>query len=438
MLRLLLWYSVPIMRRPVSFVLAVIVLCSASLSLAGQKFQIRSIQFRGAPEYSEQELLDAAGLKKGALLGEADARGSAKRLMDTGVFENIVYKFDWTELAFTLKLASVLYPIRLGNLPLVAGKELDGKLHDRFPLYHGKVPSEGGLLDGVREALEEMLAGQGIKAAVMASPFTDLKLGKVTAMSFDISAPPVEIGEIRLDSGSAPLEPKAQEILDKQSGSPYDAEGSPNQIATNLGNYYRDKGYLEAEIQARPQLPAMAAPEAIRIPFTVSVSPGILYKISKIQLAPGLVVTQAEFDRQSQIHPGEIADSVRVRENWQYLARQYHNRGYMMASVHPTPSLDRAQGMASFLVTVEPGPVYSMGKLTIENVSDDLRAAMLAAWKMPAGAVFNEGAIRGFFATYNVHPALERVFAAANCKYVLHLNDDTHNVDVVLRLEKRP
>jgi hypothetical protein len=78
-----------------------------------------------------------------------------------------------------------------------------------------------------------------------------------------------------------------------------------------------------------------------------------------------------------------------------------------------------------------------MGTLTIQNVADDLRAAMLAAWKMPAGAVFNESAILGFYAIGDANPALKRVFSAVNCKYNLQLNDDTHTADVVLRLEKK-
>jgi outer membrane protein insertion porin family len=328
--------------------------------------------------------------------------------------------------------------VRLENLPLAPGKELDAKLHDRFPLYHGKVPADGGLLEGVRGALEEMLASQSIKATITAIPYTDRKLKNVTAMSFSITAPQVELGEMHMDSTSAPLDPQAQNILVKQSGSPYDAEGSPNQIETNLANYYNDKGYLEAEIHATPQFPVTATPAAIRVPFLISVSPGTLYKLSGVQLAPGLLVTQADFDKQSRIHPGDVATSQYVRENWEFLARQYHNKGYMKAVVNPTPSFDRAQGSVSFSVTVDPGPAYTMGTLRIDNVSDDLRTRMLAAWKMPAGAVFNEGAINGFFATYAVNPALERVFATVNYKYTLTLNDDTHTVDVVLRLEKRP
>jgi outer membrane protein assembly factor BamA len=109
----------------------------------------------------------------------------------------------------------------------------------------------------------------------------------------------------------------------------------------------------------------------------------------------------------------------------------------MRPSVHPDPSFDRAQGTVSYTVTVEPGPVYTMGKLTIENVSDDLRAMMLAEWKMPAGAVFNESAVRNFFAIGDANSKLARVFATVNCKYIVQLNDLVRTVDVVLRLEKK-
>ena len=72
-----------------------------------------------------------------------------------------------------------------------------------------------------------------------------------------------------------------------------------------------------------------------------------------------------------------------MREDWDFIESQYHNKGYMKAAVHPTPSFDRAQGTVSFTVTVEPGPVYTMGKLTIQNTADDLRAAMLACGSCP-------------------------------------------------------
>jgi len=432
-----LCYSGPTMQRLFLLPLTALAFLLAAHATSAQKFQPKTIQFKGAPEYSDQELLAAAGLKKGATLTVDEMKGHFQQLMDTGVFENVLYKFDGIDLVYSLKPATNMYPIQFENLPLTPGKDMDAKLHDRFPLYHGKVPSEGGLLESVRGAVEEMLAAQGVKATIMATPFTDQKLRQVTAISFFITTPPVEVGEIHFDA-AALTDPKAQEILSKQTGSPYDRAGSPNQIATNLGNYYRDKGNLEVDVQASPQFPAAASADAIQVPFKVSVSTGPLYRIQSIQLAPDMVVSQADFDRQSHIHPGDVADRARVLENWEFLARQYHNKGYMKAEVHPLPSFDRAKGTVTFAVTADPGQVYNMGTLKIENVGDDIRTLMLAAWKMPVGSVFNEGAVRGFYAIGDRNPTLNRLFAAVNCKYTLTLNDDTHTVDVVLRLEKRP
>jgi len=368
------------MHRSLALLLIPVVFLSGALPLAGQEFLPKSIQFKGDPEYSNQELLSAAGLKKGVVLSYAEMNAHSKQLMDSGVFDGLNFTFDGQDLIFQLRPAVDLLPIRLANLPLTPGKDLDAKLHDLLPLYHGKVPVEGGLEEGVRKALEEILAAQGLKATVSAAQFTDLKLHKVTAMSFAITAPPVVVGEIHFGGTAiSSFEPNIQELLSKASGAPYDEEGSPNQIITNLDNFYRDKGYLEAEARAVPQVAVAATPDAIRVPFQVSVVPGTLYKLVGVQLAPGLLVTQAEFDRQSQIHPGDIADSVRVRENWHFLERQYHDRGYMTADVRPTPTFDRSQGTVSYFVTVQPGQVYTMGTLTIENVSDDLRTAMLAA-----------------------------------------------------------
>jgi outer membrane protein assembly factor BamA len=430
-------YSFSIMNRKLLLFLTAGVLLCAIQPASAQKFRPKTIQFKGAPEYSDQELLAAAWLNKGAVLNYDEMKGHSQKLMDTGVFETLSFKFDGVDLVYTLVPATDLYPILLDNLPLAPGKELEAALHVRFPLFHGKVPSDGGIMEGVRQALEEMLAAEGIKATVAAAPYTDQKLRKVTAISYVITAPPVQVGEIRLQGAPKPLDAGAAEVLTKLTGSAYDTEGSPNQIETNLGNYYRDKGYLEAEIHAAPQNAPVVTPDAVRIPFLVSVSTGAQYKLAGIHLAPDLLVTQAEFDRQSHIHPGDIATSQYVRENLLFIERQYHNKGFMKAVVHPAASFDRAQGTASFTVTAEPGPVYTMGTLTIQNVSDDLRAAMLAAWPMPAGAVFNQGAILSYYAIRDANPVLGRIFAAVNCKFVLTLNDDSRTVDVVLRLEKR-
>jgi outer membrane protein assembly factor BamA len=426
-----------IMRRQISVFYSAVCLFAVSLPALSQSFRPRAFQFNGDPLYSHQEYMDAAGLKPGTTLTIDQMKGYFQKLLDTGVFESVLYYFDGVNLIFKVTPSQYMYPMRFENLPLAQDNQLDVRLHERFPFYHGKVPNEGGLLDGVRGALEEMLAAEGVNVKVVAAPYTDPALHEVTAIGFSIKTPTILVGEIQLNGTPAEQTPKVMELLSGLSGAPYDTAGIPGQITTNLGNYYHDLGYLEADIHIA-QLAPVIAPDVIRIPITVSVSPGIVYKLAGVQLAPGLAVTQADFDKQSDFHPGVVADAVHVRENWEFIERQYHNLGHLKAAVHPTPSFDRANGTVVYTVTVDPGPVYTMGSLILANTADDLRAAMQAAWKIPRGAVLNEGAIRAYFATHGVDPDLERLFATVNCKYSLQLDDDAHTADVTLRLEKRP
>ncbi len=422
------------MRQPVFLLLAALAVSVGACPAPAQKFLPKSIQFQGDPEYSNDELLSETGLKKGVLLSYADMQDYSKRLLGSGAFASVAFKFDGQDLIFLLTPSADLYPIQLQNIPLTPGADLDAKLHEQIPLYHGKVPAEGGLTDAVSGALQQMLAAKGLKATVTN---TAVETGG-SFVTFLIESPTVLVGPIRIASTSAALDAGAQEILTKLNGSPYDSIGTTSQLTTYLGNYYHDKGYLEAEVHATPDGAPSETDAAIQVPYEISVTPGIQYRLAGVEFAPDIPATQADFFRQSPIHPGDIADGQHLTDDWQYISRQYHNHGYMTASVHPAPTFDHGKGTVSFMVTADPGPVYTMGTLTIENVSDELRAEILAAWKMPQGSVFNEGAARGFFATHDVNPALERVFAAVIVTYTQQLIDTNHSVDLDLKLEKRP
>jgi outer membrane protein assembly factor BamA len=425
------------MRIPSALIIG-IAACTATLCLAqAPVYTPRTIQFLGAPEYTREELLSAAQLKPGDQLTVAEMGEHAKTLMSTGMFSKLTYNFDGQDLIYQLAPSPDLLPIRITNLPLKAGGELDAKLHTQIPLYHGKVPGDGSVNDDVRAALEKMLAEEGLKASVQAVAAAGLGSAKEAAINYFIADPPVVVGPIAVVGAPAAIDAGAQQILAHLTGSAYDAEGTPSQMATYLDNYYHDRGYLEATVRASPKGAAVAAADSIRIPFEINLAPGILYKLGNIRLAPELLLKQVDFDKQARLRPGDIADQQHVQENWEYVARQYHNHGYMQPKVEPTPSYDHASQTVSYAVTVTPGPLYAMGKLTVENVSDDLRAAILAAWKIPPGTVFNEGAVRSFFATQGVNPALERVLASAAVHYTQTLNDDTHTVDLVVKFSQK-
>jgi outer membrane protein assembly factor BamA len=306
------------MRQPVFLLLAALAVAVAACPAPAQKFLPKSIQFQGDPEYSTDELLAATGLKKGVVLGYSEMQDYSKRLLSSGLFASVAFKFDGQDLIFLLTPSTDLCRVQLDNLPLTPGADLDAKLHEQIPLYHGKVPADGGLTDAVSGALQQMLAAKGLKATVAA---TAAQTGG-ESVHFLIESPAVVVGPIRIASTSAALDGGAQDILRKMTGSPYDSTASASQLTTYLGNYYHDKGYLEAEAQAAPDGEPTETDSAIQVPFEISVTPGIQYRLGGVEFAPDIPATQADFYRQSPIHPGDIADGQHLTEDWQYISRQ--------------------------------------------------------------------------------------------------------------------
>jgi outer membrane protein assembly factor BamA len=96
---------------------AFLLLCSFPLP-AQKKAPPKAIRFQGAPQYTQDELLAAAGLKPGARLTPSEVKAHARQLNDTGVFAVVKFSTDSKGLLFSLTPVSQLYPIHLDNLPL--------------------------------------------------------------------------------------------------------------------------------------------------------------------------------------------------------------------------------------------------------------------------------------------------------------------------------
>jgi len=406
---------------------------ASSQAVQPQTFQPKTIQFKGDSEYTDAELEAAADLKPGSVFTAAEMNDHAKLLVDSGVFEDVSFNFHGQDLIFQLVPSTDLYPIRLENLPIASGKELNDRLHARFPLFHGKVPTNGGLLDSVRKELESELAEIGIEASISTSPYEAPKVDKITAMNFSITSPQVLVGEIEVTGASSTLAEKVRLTASKAVGSVYSTEGASNELESSLTNFYRDRGYLKVEVHTTRQPKLVVDADGVHVPFNVTINEGLQYKLLAVRLAPGLIVKQADFDKESNLKLGEVISLPTLRQAWAYIARQYHNKGFMRAKIQPTATLNLTQGTIAYAVEVDPGPVYTMGALIVANISDDLRDALKAEWKMPPGAVFSEEAIMGL----KDAPSLAKIFEIADLRYTLNLHDDVRTVDVDLRLVRK-
>jgi outer membrane protein assembly factor BamA len=425
------------MRQLVFLLIAALAVAVAARPATAQKFQPKSILFQGDPEYSTDELLSASGLKKGVVLSYSDMQDYSKRLLGSGVFASVAFKFDGQDLTFLLAPSTDLYPIRLENLPLTPGADLDAKLHAQIPLYHGKVPADGGINDDARAALEKMLTAEGLQANVTATTAADLNTHQINAVSYSITAPPVQVGFAHIDGVSDPFQTKVRAILDRAAKNPFSTMDSANNIERIVEQFYGDQGYAAAKVQATLAGDPTLAAEAIVVPFAVQVQEGRVYTVDSIHLPPGTPVTQAEIDKALAPWPGGPPVGARVRSIWGLIAERCHNTGHLDCKVTPKADFNDADTKVSYTVDVDPGPVYHLGFVKFDNVSDELRKLLIHNWEMMPGDVFDESYVGSFIVKVQQQdPVLRQSLSDVKVKFDANANPDTHDVDVVIRLEK--
>jgi outer membrane protein assembly factor BamA len=395
------------MNKPAALIAALLLFCSlpslaqkkASPS-AQRKAPARAIRFEGAPQYSQEELLAAAGLKPGARLTASDVKSHAKQLNDTGLFAVVKFSTDSKGLLFTLTPASQLFPIHLDNLPLKPGKELDDKLHAQFPLYHGLVPANGSLVDGICQAFEAMLAAQGIKATVKAAPTSGLGPKKITAMNFTVASPPVRIGPIQISGASPAMQAKVHVLVSGEMGNAFDTENSAIGLKNAFEDLYQDQGYAAVEVEVAqidpPTIVGPSSDQAIEIPYSVAIKEGGIYKLGTINYPPDALVPRAEVQKVLSKYP---AGSGRPLDLFLLAVRDaYHARGYLDCSIVSHPSFNETTHIVNYSVDADPGPLYQMSAVEFDGAPDAMAARLKRLWKLTPGQTFDESYVSGFAA----------------------------------------
>ncbi len=376
---------------------ALLLLCSLVLP-AQKKSPLKTIRFQGAPQYTQQELLTAAGLTPDARLNPREVKAHAKQLSDTGLFEVVRFNSDTKGLLFTLTPSGQLFPMHLENVPLTPGKELDAKIHEIFPLYRGLLPATGSMVEGIRRTFEEMLTAKGIKATVKAALTSGLGPQKLTAVNFTVVSPEVHIGRIQLAGVSPAMQAKASLLASGQTENGFDTENTAIGLQHAFENLYQDQGYAAVQVDVEQGDPAVVPPigsdQAVEVPYTVTIKEGGIYKAGTIDFPGSEVVTRSEVEKIRSKYP---SGSGRPLDLFLLAVRDaYHAHGYLDCSVVARPSFKEAAHIVNYSVEAAPGSQYRLASVRFDGAPDAMAARLKFAWKMAPGSVFDENYVSNF------------------------------------------
>src|SRR5215467_8663302 len=129
------------------------------------RWPIESLTVEGNKNYTAEQILSVAGLKTGQLAGKSEFEAARDRLIATGRFETVGYRFapnkDSTGYTASFQVVEVtpLYPVQFAGLP-VKTAEIDAWLKSKDPLYGPQLPATAELLDRYTKLVQEFVAAK--------------------------------------------------------------------------------------------------------------------------------------------------------------------------------------------------------------------------------------------------------------------------------------
>lgn len=396
-------------------------------ALVAQRYVPRQITFSGYPAASHAELLAASGLTPGTAIGQPQIQAAARKLDDTGLFSDIRFSFNGVDLHYVLKPAEGAAPAIYENFPWWSRSELGAEVTAKVPLFHGSVVPESGLQTEVVSTLTALLRQKGIVATVDAVAQKN-PAGDTVGVNFRMDSPPVKVGTVTFGGASAewaaPLAAIEKAAAEQDYGT-----GTESVLEAAVKAIYHRKGYLDVSLEKFAYGQPQFANGTVTVPVSASIAEGAQYRLAALHLSGDLLMTPDEFAKQAKLHPGDIADEDLLRQTLFGVAIRYKAKGHLRAEVNANPVFDRANHTVDYSITVMPGPVFRMGKLTLVNLDPDQQALVRKDWSLQSGGVYD--------ATYpptflNRNKSTLHALDGWSASYKEYANLDTHVVNLVI------
>jgi outer membrane protein assembly factor BamA len=367
--------------------------CAAQEQTQAGGSRLDSVAITGSSRFSSQQIITATGLHVGAQVTHDDLQKVANDLAQLGPFSNVEYRYSSLDAGvraeYQVKDAPDV-PIAFDNFPWFTDDELKAAIKSSVVLFDGAAPQHGTLLDAMSSAIEKLLVTRGVNAgvshALLTAPASDEQVQQFRVDNFDMKITAIEFGDPLAQSDRA-----VQARLGDLVGEPFSRTAIELFEVEQVRPAYISHAFLRVRFG-----PPTARVAGSAVTVVAPIDPGPLFSWGGVKWSGNSVITMLELGALVPLHEGEPADGMKVESGWQAVREAYMRRGYLDVALNPVPQFDDAAKRVGYSVSVAEGPQYHMGKLVLTGLSIDGERRVRAAWKIPPGAVFDNGVYEEF------------------------------------------
>jgi len=153
-------------------VLAVFLLAAGAIAqepAAAGTSKLESVRVTGSVRFRSEQIAPATGLTPGATVSKDDLQQGADHLVRLGLFANVQYRFvtlaTGVRVEYQVTDAPAL-PVWFDNFPWFTDDELTAELTRDVPLFDGKAPQQGSVVEDLSSALERFLLVHGVHVSI--------------------------------------------------------------------------------------------------------------------------------------------------------------------------------------------------------------------------------------------------------------------------------
>lgn len=404
---------------------------------AVEKWPIVKLAVEGNRNYTSQQVLRLAGLDIGQVAGKAEFDAARDRLVASGFFEMVAYTFEPApnqggEIGtFQVTEVEPAYPVRFEALG-VAADELEAMLRAKDPLFStASVPPSKPVIDRYTGWIEEFLASKGPAQKVVAR--VDTAGSDKLAIVFRPARNLPVVAQVTFDGNKAVTQNDLRDAISGVAvGVPYTEEHFRELLNTGVGPLYEARGRLRV---AFTRIRTEQAKDVQGLHVFVTLEEGDSYQLSKLEIGGPSPLRPDDLLKAGDIPTGEVVNFDRIGEGLERMRKALLHAGYMDARLTTSRAVDDAKKEVIVTVNVEPGPLFTMGKLTVTGLDLDGEAEIRKIWAIQEGKPFNADYPQLFLNSVRERGLFDNL---GSTKPETKINDQDHTVDVTLMFRGAP
>jgi len=397
------------------------------------RWPIESLTVEGNKNYGAEQILSVAALKIGQLAGKSDFEAARDRLIATGRFETVGYRFgpnkDSTSYTASFQVVEVtpLYPVQFAGLA-VKTAEIEAWLKSKDPFYGPQLPATAELLDRYTKLVQEFVASknQTEKVAGKLLPTGPNQF----AVIFRSAKPLPTIAQFTFTGNRVLASTLLQNRISEVAiGFPYSESGFRTLLDHAIRPLYDARGHVTV---AFPKITTDKAKDVDGLVVTVAVEEGPEFKLGEVALAGGFAAKSADLLKIGKFTPGAVANFDDVMQGVERIRKRLNRQGYMHAETATERALNDKTKTVNVTIRITEGPQFNFGRLTIEGLDLNGEAAMKKLWGLKEGKPFDADYPDFFLGRVREDGYFENLH---NTKAVVKVDEPTRVVDVTLQFK---